>query len=128
MPESRIEVSPHGTALAPRGGDYRRVRLVFSKLLIAEMSRGWEGRGISLQLSVRCRVQSPASATTGEQRLPHGSDWSSIRGAGRKPAGARVRRAATGSRSLRVGRQTRVNTHRQTPRPTRTQGPAPKRG
>ncbi len=44
---------------------------------------GWRGAPVGTQLTTRRRVQSPALSVKEEMQCPHGSDWSSIREAGR---------------------------------------------
>ena len=44
---------------------------------------GWRGAPVGTQLTTRRRVQSPALSVKEEMRRPHGSDWASIREAGR---------------------------------------------
>ncbi len=90
-------------------------------------SSGWRVKEVTpRQLADRRWVQFPAPAATRELHLPHGSDWPSIRDAGRNPAQARIRRAhswkgvAMDSASERTQLPV-VTTHR--PR-TRIAGPA----
>ena len=67
----------------------------------------------------------PDPRGAGEQRHPHGSDWPSIREAGRKPDGARIRRATAGSKWLGTAQANAPVTHRYNEQaPTRIAGPA----
>ena len=64
------------------------------------------------QLVVRCGVRVPATEVNGEMRLPHGSDWSSIREAGGKPGTAGTRPAGSRERVTTGSASERPPTHR----------------
>jgi len=66
------------------------------------------------QLVVRCGVRVPAAEVNGEMRLPHGSDWSSIREAGRKPGTAGTRPAGSREQVTTGSASERPPTHRET--------------